>query len=273
MSPLGNSITVTALDINTSATTALVLCGFVCTGDGLRRERNQYGPLDSSGNRQRTGAGQDVPTHVTLSNSFTLNAGTLYGIAVVADPTIALFYTNGTGSNQNYSNADLSVALGSATNVPFTAPVFSPRVWNGTIYYTGGPCGGSPTPTPTSTASCTPGDVIVNGGFESGSFPPWVLDGHNNDPVIDTDQVHSGTFSALAGNVSGPEPLGDSSFYQQFTVPAAGGTLSFWHWDFTTDTITFDWQDAYITDSSGTICKPSSISVQMRTRGSSRRWT
>ncbi len=116
------------------------------------------------------------------------------------------------------------------------------------------PCG-SPTPTgtPSATPTCTPGDVIVNGGFETGTFPPWVLDGHNNDPVISTDQVHSGTFSALAGNVSGAEPLGDSSFYQQFTVPAAGGTLSFWHWDFTTDSITFDWQDAYITDSSGTI--------------------
>ena len=62
-----------------------------------------------------------------------------------------------------YSNADLSLVLGSATNVPFTAPVFSPRVWNGTIYYTGGPCGGSPTPTatPTATGSCTPSSFHV----------------------------------------------------------------------------------------------------------------
>ena len=119
-----------------------------------------------------TGAGQDVPTHVTLSNSFTLNAGTLYGIAVVADPSIALFYTNGTGSNQNYSNADLSLFLGSATNVPFTAPVFSPRVWNGTIYYTGGPCGGSPTPTPTATGSCTP-SVHVSSLFTRGIRQIW----------------------------------------------------------------------------------------------------
>ena len=100
---------------------------------------------------------------MTLSNPFVLNAGTLYGIAVVADPAISLFYTNGTGSNQNYSNADLALFLGSATNVPFTAPVFSPRVWNGTIYYTGGPCGGSPTPTatPTATGSCTPSSFHV----------------------------------------------------------------------------------------------------------------
>ena len=40
-----------------------------------------------------TGAGQDVPTHVTLSNPFPLNAGTLYGIAVVADPAITPSFT------------------------------------------------------------------------------------------------------------------------------------------------------------------------------------
>ena len=107
-----------------------------------------------------TGAGQDLPTHVTLSNSFVLNAGTLYGIAVVADPAITLYYTNGNGSNQNFSNADLSLVLGSATNVPFTAPVFSPRVWNGTIYYSTGSCG-SPTPTPTATPTCTPSSFHV----------------------------------------------------------------------------------------------------------------
>jgi hypothetical protein len=95
--------------------------------------------------------------------------------------------------------------------------------------------------------------IIQNEGFETGDFTAWVIDGHVDDPVISTAQVHSGVFSALAGNVSGPEPGGDSSFYQQFTVPAGGGTLSFWHWDFTTDSITFDWQDAYITDASGNI--------------------
>jgi hypothetical protein len=94
--------------------------------------------------------------------------------------------------------------------------------------------------------------IILNEGLETGTFPPWVIDGHLNDPVISTAQMHSGTFSALAGNVDPqPEPLGDSSFYQQFTVPAGGATLSFWHWDFSNDGIAFDWQDAYITNVSG----------------------
>ena len=139
-----------------------------------------------------------------------------------------------------------STATATSTSTATATATVTPT---GTVPATATPTVPLATPTPT----CIPGDVIVNGGFETGTFPPWVIDGHNNDPVISTAQVHSGTFSALAGNVSGAEPLGDSSFYQQFTVPAGGGTLSFWHWDYTTDTITFDWQDAYITDSSGTI--------------------
>ena len=137
-----NPITVTALDINTAATVAFsnvrvyVLPGMSSVGNETNMALWTQVATGSG-----TGAGQDLPTHVTLSNSFVLNAGTLYGIAVVADPAISLFYTNGNGSNQNYSNADLSLVLGSATNVPFTAPVFSPRVWNGTIYYSTGSCG------------------------------------------------------------------------------------------------------------------------------------
>ena len=50
------------------------------------------------------------------------------------------------------------------------------------------------------------------------------------------------------------EANGDSSFYQQFTVPAVGSSaLSFWHWHCTQDDIEFDWQDAYITDVNGNV--------------------
>ena len=45
-------------------------------------------------------------------------------------------YTNGNGTNQNYSNADLALSFGTATNAFMVAGgVNSPRVWNGTIYY------------------------------------------------------------------------------------------------------------------------------------------
>src|SRR5207247_2433490 len=71
-----------------------------------------------------------------------------------------------------------------------------------------------------------------------------------------------GTFSAFAGGnpqqgtfceEQNNEPLGDSSFYQQFGPVPANATLSFWHKDCTNDSISFDWQDAYITDTSGNI--------------------
>jgi uncharacterized protein YbdZ (MbtH family) len=104
---------------------------------------------------------------------------------------------------------------------------------------------------PNAVAAVTFNNLIVNAGFETGSFSPWVIFGTNPTPVVSTAQPFFGTHSALLGTVSGsPEPIGDSSFYQQITVPAAGGTLSYWWLGGTTDTITFDWQDAYVTTTS-----------------------
>src|SRR6516165_2176713 len=104
--------------------------------------------------------------------------------------------------------------------------------------------------------------MIQNGGCETGDLTHWTIDGHNNDPVATNTQSHTGTFSGMAGSnpqqqtfcsENNNEPLGDSSFYQQFGPVPASATLSFWHKDCTFDSITFDWQDAYITDSNGNI--------------------
>jgi hypothetical protein len=116
---------------------------------------------------------------------------------------------------------------------------------------------GTPTPTPT---PCDSG-LIQNGDFETGNFPPWNVLGQNAMPVVTNMQAHGGIFSGFVGDApngfcgfnANSEADGDSSFYQQFTVPGGGGTLSFWHWDCTSDNIDFDWQDAYITDVNGNI--------------------
>ena len=55
------------------------------------------------------------------------------------------FYTNGTGSNQFYSDANLSLTMGTANLDSFFGQVFSPRVWNGQITYDEG---SSETPIP-----------------------------------------------------------------------------------------------------------------------------
>ncbi len=116
--------------------------------------------------------------------------------------------------------------------------------------------GTPPTATATVTATPTPcvgPNPVLNGGFESGNLTSWTIDGHNNNPTISTVQTHSGTYSALIGNVSTPEPRGDSSFYQTIVVPAGSSTLSYWYWSYTQDSIQFDWQDAYVENTSGTI--------------------
>ena len=77
--------------------------------------------------------GEGVPTPVTLENTFQIPPGTT-GIAIVADG-FEHEYTNGTGSNQSHLSGDgnLRIVAGSATNVPFTGGVFSPRVFNGQL--------------------------------------------------------------------------------------------------------------------------------------------
>lgn len=107
----------------------------------------------------------------------------------------------------------------------------------------------------TAAVPCDPAfNAFQNPGFETGALAPWVALGTNPTPTVSSDEAQSGSDSALLGDVSGPEALGDSSMYQQFTVPEGGmSELSFSYLPSSTDTITFDWQDVYITDTSGAI--------------------
>lgn len=88
-----------------------------------------------------TSAGQDLPSAVTINTPFQLAANTVHAIALTLSnpggPGVAAAhrYTNGTGTNQAYSNADVALSLGGASNVFLSGTTFSPRVWNGTMYY------------------------------------------------------------------------------------------------------------------------------------------
>ncbi len=128
------------------------------------------------------------------------------------------------------------------------------------------------TPVPPATATpaptITPGGSLANGDFETGNLSAWTVDGTSNAPVITTAQTHGGSYAVLVGSGSGSEPSGNSSLYQQLTVPAAGGTLSFWYRPQTADTITYDWQDAYVTDTSGTV-----LATLLHIAGNSQTWT
>lgn len=81
-------------------------------------------------------AGPDFPTPICLSQTggFFLAQGQ-YAMAVLMDGNTSHRYTNGDGTNQNYSTAEVALDLGGGANSPFSTQLFQPRVWNGSIYY------------------------------------------------------------------------------------------------------------------------------------------
>ncbi len=130
-----NNLTVTGFDTNTALAGGGAFGFTVFTHATTAVGQEAAGGWTQVATGTGAGAGQDLPSPVAMNNTFVLNASTSYGIALVMGTQAGHRYTNGTGANQNYSNADLTINLGTASNVPFTTPIFSPRVWNGTIYY------------------------------------------------------------------------------------------------------------------------------------------
>lgn len=93
--------------------------------------------------------------------------------------------------------------------------------------------------------------MVVNPGFETGSLSPWTSCGSVSDVSVTTAQAHSGSYSVLIGTTSKPEVNGTAGVCQTVTVPA-GGTLTFWVYEATTDSIEYVDQEADILSTSGT---------------------
>jgi hypothetical protein len=130
LNPAG--ITVRSLEINTNDTVAFTLDVYTGPATWVGNTTNMgLWTIVASG--AGVGQGANNPTPVDISD-FNLSPGPI-AIAIVVGPTIGHDYTNGNGANQFYSNVDLEISLGGASNVPFAGTAFSPRVWNGTICY------------------------------------------------------------------------------------------------------------------------------------------
>ena len=134
-----NDLTITSLDLNCIGGPRTTVRVYAVPG--ATHVGNERGGAAFWGSPLATGNITTVQPIGTLSScplTLPLTAGA-YAVAIVSDAGHA--YTNGNGTNQNYSNADLSLMAGSASNIPFAGSVFVPRVWNGRINYTLGASG------------------------------------------------------------------------------------------------------------------------------------
>jgi len=93
--------------------------------------------------------------------------------------------------------------------------------------------------------------VLEDGGFESDGFTYWTQCGSGGTASIQSSVVHSGSYAAEMGSTTS-EPDGDAALCQSFTVPASG-TITFWIWEGTNDTVKYAQQYAKILNSSGTV--------------------
>ena len=126
-------IEITGYDTNTNERVPFGWTVYAAVGTSVGNETNAafWGAPVATGSG--VGMGMDNPSPIDLDNTFLLAANTSYGMALVMGSAAGHDYTN--GPLGPYSNADVSLALGAASNVPFSGNIFSPRVWNGTMYY------------------------------------------------------------------------------------------------------------------------------------------
>ncbi len=131
----GIPLHVRGLEMNTSAelSTQFNVSVYITPGTAVGNETDASA-WTLVGEGSGIAKGLDNPTRLILSDSFTLDANTSYGIAIVTD-SVRHDYTNGTGSNEVYTTPEMTITGGGATNVPFSGPVFSPRVFNGSLIY------------------------------------------------------------------------------------------------------------------------------------------
>ncbi|MEX2588878.1 MAG: hypothetical protein WD334_01660, partial [Chitinophagales bacterium] len=144
-----------------------------------------------------TSAGTNNPTYIPININLNINNGQTYAFYVTTEGTPSYNYTDGTGvGNVLASDANITVREGTGKEYPF-ASNFTPRSFNGIIYYSqqnppvSGPC---------------PNDNVNSGLGQltppCGSFASTGLIGGGTYVDFDILQGASYSFSTCNGNLS-----------------------------------------------------------------------
>jgi hypothetical protein len=163
--------------------------------------------------RVALGAGMPKPedefTLGALKDTFTLNGSQSYGVAIVLDSGAGHAYTNGTGSNETYSNADLTITGISASNSRFGANIPG-RVLNAHVGYIVNESAGQ----------CEETIFAGNNGLNSGSTVFFDVDTVNLPLAL----------TALSTNVQGPGGLASTIRLYQTSGSFVGRELNPGQW-------------------------------------------
>ncbi|GLV53835.1 hypothetical protein KDH_06860 [Dictyobacter sp. S3.2.2.5] len=205
------------------------------------------------------GIAGDTNEYLTAQGKATLGSASadLYKLYNTAQ-TYSAYHDVTSGNNLYYS---------ATTGYDNATGIGSPDAWNIARDLAAGSGGGTPTPTPTPTTTPTPtptttptptptpspgGNVVKNGGFESGSSS-WTESSSGGYEIVDSSNPHSGSNSAyLCGYNSCTDTI-----YQTVSVPstATNITLSYWVYISTSESgsTCYDYFYARLRTSSGTI--------------------
>ncbi len=96
-------------------------------------------------------AGLGLPTHIPITMNVTIPAGQTYSFYITTDGTSnGVDYTDGTTEGAVYiQDSNIQILEGLGVDYPFGngGNFFSPRVWNGTVYYDLAAATATPVPT------------------------------------------------------------------------------------------------------------------------------
>lgn len=126
-----NDIRVVSVDCNAYAGSVTIEVYTVPGGYGGHETNAGAWTLRGSGTT--TSAGTDQPTPIPFALDIEIAAGETLGFYVTSTGS-GMRYTDGTGSSPAASNDDLAIYEGRGVDYPFGTS-YSPRTWNGTIYY------------------------------------------------------------------------------------------------------------------------------------------